>query len=244
MSDSALWSFFVAAGLSVAVVVVTLSMALVINQRHRLQLQQRFSRQLLQAQDDERAWVAREVHDDALQQVAAVRHTFDRLGQGGDPVAIEAQLGALATTLRTVAHRLHPALLQKAGIATALKQLASEAATTLRLQVVAAVQSPSAEPPAAVGLTFYRVAQEALRNVSQHAGVDRAIVTFAETADSWVLTVSDEGKGGAGHGARGQPSLGLISMRERAALVYGSVTVESEPGRGTSVTLSVPRTAA
>lgn len=241
MSDSSLWSFFLAAALSVTVAVVALTAALLINQRNRLQLQRRYSQRLLQAQDDERAWVAREVHDDALSQLAAVRNSFDQLGHGVCASDVERQLATLATTLRNVAHRLHPALLQNSGIAVALTQLATEASTNLGLEVAREVAAPSAEPPAAVGLAFYRVAQEALRNVQQHAGVDCAAMTFEEDSVRWMLTVADRGRGTASEASRRAASLGLISMRERAALVGGTLRVDSVAEAGTTVTFSVPR---
>lgn len=242
MSDSSLWSFFLAATLSVAVAIVALGAALIINQRNRLLLQRRFSQRLLEAQDEERAWVAREVHDDALQQLAAVRNSFERLGQGVERPAIEQQLTDLATTLRSVAHRLHPALLQQSGVATALTQLATESRTKLNLEVTARIDPPTSEPPDAVGLAFYRVAQEALRNVAQHAGVTTATLSWHEYPDRWMLSIVDHGRGLAADRPTGRPSLGRISMRERAALVGGTLRIESGPGGGTAVTLSVPRT--
>lgn len=246
MSASELWPFFVAGILAVLVTVVALISALLIHQRHRLALQREYGRQLMAAQDEERAWVAREVHDDILQHLAVIGQQCEQAADRATAESVRTDLGAVrdqlrdvATALRGIAHRMHPAILQRAGIGAALTQLAREVGANLGL-VVEVQNGVRTEPPPGVALAVYRVAQEALQNVHRHAGVSTAVLSSRETPAAWSLRVADQGRGIAPR-RPGGTSLGLISIEERAAMVGGSIRIESAPDRGTVVELVVPK---
>jgi signal transduction histidine kinase len=244
------WWVFVAALLAVFVILIAFGTALVIYQRRFLSLHRAYASQLLAGQDEERAWVAREVHDDALQRIALLDHECDRmigtLGEAGGAAvesvgSIRAEIKDLGVVLRSLAHRLHPALLDRGGLCAALASLASENERAYDLQV--AVQVPEVIPrvTGAQALAIYRIAQEALRNVGKHAGVSEAELHLIDTGEGYILTVSDRGRGFDAQGTRREPGLGLVAMSERAFLAEGQCTVTSRPDGGTTVRARFPK---
>jgi signal transduction histidine kinase len=251
-SATGLWSLFVAGVLSVGVTIVALGVALVLAQRKRRALQLSYAQRLLNAQEEERARVAREVHDDALQRVAMIRHEVESLrrtgGQATDAEAarrldgIAAEIGDLAVTLRTVAHELHPSLIGDVGLPKALDALAADFHRTDGLDV--ALDIPDVDLPLSpeAGLALYRIAQEALRNVVRHAGVSSARVALVPHDGRIVLTIQDAGRGfPVGPHDHDAPGLGLTAMKERAGIARGTLHVASAPGRGTTIQAVVPR---
>jgi two-component system, chemotaxis family, CheB/CheR fusion protein len=219
----------------------------VIYQRRFLTLHRSYASQLLASQDEERAWVAREVHDDALQRLALLDHECDVLrisatalttDQKESIQAIRAEIKDLGVMLRDLAHRLHPALIDRGGLGAALNDLAEEMDRAFGLRVELDV--PPRVPPVNAGqaLAVYRIAQEALRNVARHAGVDRASLTLKESGTEYELIISDAGRGIATDG--GGPGLGLVGMRERALLAGGVCQVASTAGGGTTVRARFP----
>ena len=139
MNDSSefLWSLFVAAAIGFVVLVIAFAAALVLAQRRFLKLQKAYGQHLLATQDEERAWVAREVHDDVAQRIAVLRHELDLLkrdyGKGGadaDTRRVEGladEIEDLGVAVRRLAHRLHPATLDQGDLRLALEQLAEDA---------------------------------------------------------------------------------------------------------------------
>ena len=244
---SAFWSLFLAGVVSLTVLVVAFATAMVVAQRRRFTMQREHAQRLLAAQEEERAWVARELHDDLLQRVALIRHELDTLWGGlaagaSAPQAqrlraLTAELADLGEALRNVAHRLHPTVVDQLGLPRALDGLAGELGRS-GLTVGLTTAEATAPIPGEVAHTAYRIAQEALRNVAKHAGAPRAEVLVRTAGGTLVLSVSDEGRGfdprGDGKG------LGLVSMVERAALIKGSVTVTSRPGGGTTIEARLP----
>jgi len=154
--------------------------------------------------------------------------------------ALTTELDDLAYLLRTVAHRLHPSMLEQAGLVAGLRSLVQEVGRSLGLSVT--LDAPETAPPLKpdVALATYRIAQEALRNVARHAGVTAATLEL-RVADGWLrLQVCDRGQGFSAGKDAGRHGLGLIAMQERAALAGGSFEVVSQPGRGTRVDIGFP----
>ena len=143
MSDSGLsvWALFVAACLSVAIVLGAFVAALVISQKRRIAMERAHSQRLLAAQEEERSRVARELHDDALQRLAVLRHEMEQIAMLAGPEAVHringvsGELEDLGTVLRTAAHHLHPSVVEKAGLVRALGALAEEFGRTAGLEV-------------------------------------------------------------------------------------------------------------
>ena len=241
-ANNPVWSLFLAAIVSLTIAVVAFAAALVIAQRRRLALQQVYSRKVMSVQEEERARVARDLHDDVLQRVAMVRHELDSLwstlSSNATPEeqhrlrALNAELVDLGAALRNVAHRLHPTIVDQLGLPKALQALAGEFERS-GLQVAVSVPDQATLPPL-VAHTAYRIAQEALRNVSKHAGVSEAMLVLAVEPSRLILRVTDGGQGFVENG-QSPTGIGLASMRERAAQVNGSVTVRSRPGSGTTI---------
>ena len=254
-ASHALWFFFLAGIVSLTIVVVAFGAAMVIAQRRRLAMRDHYAQRILRAQEEERAWVARELHDDMLQRVALIRHELDSLWaslcscatpkEAHSLRALNAELLDLGVALREVAHRLHPTIVDHLGLPKALEALAGEFSRATTLNVTIALPPPEAPPVAApVAHAAYRIAQEALRNAVKHSGAALAEVELSGPPDQLVLRVRDFGKGFVVSSSESHQGLGLASMQERAGLVHGAVTVKSRPGEGTVVEARLPRNAA
>jgi len=147
--------------------------------------------------------------------------------------------------VRLVAHTVHPRVLDDLGLAAALQLLARE--TQERSGTVVTCSGPANLLPidAASGSTLYRVAQEAVGNAIRHANATRVSICVAQGNGTVELEVGDDGIGfNAGDVEKRRPGMGLFTMRERAALVGGRLTLQSIPGVGTRVVVVVPVTAA
>jgi signal transduction histidine kinase len=249
-SPLTVWTVFVAGALSIAIVLAAFLAALIIAQRHRIAAERAHAQRLLAAQEEERSRVARELHDDALQRIAVIRHELDEATEHGGPemarriAGVSGELEDLGVVLRTAAHQLHPSVVEKAGIVRALGALAAEFGRTAGLDVRLAL--PPADVPflPAVGVAAYRIAQEALRNVVKHGGVQQADLALEAAGDTFTLRVTDAGKGFDTGSSRAEDGLGLIAMRQRAEAVGASLAITARPGGGTVVTATFPRAAA
>lgn len=242
-----IWAVFVAAGLSVAILLVAFLAALVISQRHRIALERDHARRILAAQEEERSRVARDIHDDALQRIAVIRHELDAAAElGGERVAhrisgIAGELEDLGFVLRAAAHQLHPSVVEKAGLVRALGALGEEFGRTAGLAVRTTAPPTDVRTAPGVGVAAYRIAQEALRNVLRHAGVAAAEVVLDVAGTALTLRIADGGKGLDEEAATRDDGLGLVSMRQRAEGAGGSLSVSARPGGGTEVTAHFPR---
>jgi signal transduction histidine kinase len=248
-SPSALWWFFIMAALALLVIMTAFASALIVYQRRFLRAHRTFADNLLAAHEEERAWVAREVHDDALQRVAMLVHELDEWPAATASntqerlAALREEIEDLGVMLRRVAHRMHPALIDHAGLVPALQALAVDVsrASGIRVDVADDSRGNGAAPSRDHALLVYRIAQEALRNVAKHAAVAQCQMHIAVSPEQIELRVQDHGKGFvADDSARGR-GLGLISMAERARLADGRLEIWSRPGEGTSVRALIPR---
>jgi signal transduction histidine kinase len=210
----------------------------------------RLAAQVISAQDEERARVARELHDSTAQILTAVILQLGAAAHESSSPPLDARLATLRELasealeeVRTLAHTMHPRVLDDLGLAAALEWLARQTCAQERLDVKVSVQDdyqPIAEPLASV---LYRVAQEALRNAARHAGASKVEILLQHRPGVASLEVSDNGRGfDVRRAEERRPGMGLFSMRERVALVNGRLVVTSAPGRGTRVTATVPVT--
>jgi signal transduction histidine kinase len=244
--DLTLVSLFVAGALTLAILLAAFLAALLLSQRHRIALEREHTKRILAAQEEERSRVARELHDDALQRLALIRHELDDVARLAGPEAkhrvggVGGELEDLATVLRTAAHQLHPSVVEKAGLVRALGELAAEFRRTANLDVDLSLPPADITVPTGVGVAAYRIAQEALRNVARHAGVARADLVLEAGREGLALRIADAGRGLGGRAGAGSDGLGLIAMRQRAEAVGGRLSVGAGPEGGTVVAAFFP----
>jgi signal transduction histidine kinase len=249
-NSSTLFWTYIAAALAVIVILAALGAAIVIYQRRFLAMHREYANKLLAAHEEERAYVAREVHDDALQRVALIQHELaewdmaeTRAAGGAQRAsALKGELEDLSFMLRRVAHRLHPAIIEQGGLVPALSQLGDDTArmTGMSVEVSAADTLPKPLLDRDRALNVFRVAQEALRNTTRHAKAKTVAIHVTNTPGDLVLTIADNGQGFDAELDRTSNGLGMISMRERARLLGGRIDILSQPGHGTTVRLTVP----
>jgi len=205
------------------------------------------SRRLIRAHEDERALLARELHDDVTQRLAVLAIDMGRAeltaadGAQADVMrSVRAELVRLSEDIHSLAYQLHPSVLEELGLVEALRAECERRGRQGRLAVSMNLESVPAVAGEEAQLCLFRVAQEALTNVARHAGTARASVTLRRADGGLLLAVGDQGVGFDPTRPREGRSLGLASMRERLHLVGGTLDVESSPGRGTTVVAWVP----
>jgi signal transduction histidine kinase len=208
-------------------------------------------RHSIEASERERRRWARELHDETLQGLGGLQVLLSSAARGPAENLAEvvrtavAQLTTEITSLRALITELRPAALDELGLVPAIETLADRTASTEGLTVETHIElgieaRDRLDPE--VESNLYRLAQEALTNVAKHAGASRIEIGLVLRNGAIVLRVSDDGCGfDPGAGRKG---LGLIGMRERVALAGGRLEIDSEPGRGTTLTAEVPAPAA
>ncbi|MBK9062916.1 MAG: PAS domain-containing protein [Acidobacteria bacterium] len=205
------------------------------------------SQRLIQAHEEERALLARELHDDLTQRLAVLAIDVGRaeLAAPGTPQAdtmkaVREGLVRLSEDVHTLAYQLHPSVLEELGLAEALRTECERLGRQGRLDVSLRLDPLSGVVGRDAALCLFRVAQEALNNVVRHAGARAAAVTLRPMDGGLLLAVRDDGVGFDPAGPGTGRSLGLASMRERVRLVNGTLDVESAPGQGSAIVAWVP----
>ena len=208
----------------------------------RLERERRDSaRRALSAQEEERRRLARELHDEVGQALTAVLLQLEGAERNVDGAARERVREAREATratleeVRAIARGLRPEALDDLGLASALRQLCTEAERSGVIVRRSIAPELALEPEAEV--VVYRVAQEAITNALRHSGAEAIDVVLAADEAGVTLTVRDDGRGFDGEPSDGT---GLRGMRERAVLAGGRLDVLATPGRGTDVTLRLP----
>jgi PAS domain S-box-containing protein len=217
----------------------------VTERKQQEQLRNRLIEQVMTAQDEERRRIARELHDETGQSLTALLVGL-RTIEGSQTVAQAVELAqrlreTTAQTLIDVGRLwrgLHPGVLDDLGLGAAVTRHAEEFAQAQGILVNVRIEGLDADGLSPLlQATLYRVLQEALTNVARHAGAGSVSVRLVRDEASIELRVQDDG---AGFKPGNSGRLGLRGMRERAALLGGSVKVESQPGGGTTITAHIP----
>jgi two-component system NarL family sensor kinase len=204
---------------------------------------------LLTVQEDERRRVSRELHDRICQQLASLAIDIGGLavGQRG-PGNLRGQLRELQSRVvtaseetRHIAYELHSSVLDDLGLLASLRDLCRQFAGGDKQHAVEFTGTPlNVTVPREVAGCVYRVAQESLQNAARHASSEYVSVALTLDNGRLILTITDDGVGFNCDEVKGRGRLGLISMEERARLVKGKLTIASQPGHGTRITLEVP----
>ena len=210
----------------------------------------RLAAQVISAQDEERARVARELHDSTAQILTAVMLQLGAAARESDsPLLTEriATLRELAAEaleeVRTLSHTMHPRILDDLGFVAALEWLGRQTRSQTDIEVELRLEGSAAPITAPLASVLYRVAQEALRNAVRHADARHVNLVVRHGPGLVGLEVADDGAGfDVRRAEERRPGMGLFSMRERVALVNGVLLVTSQRGGGTRVVATVPLT--
>jgi signal transduction histidine kinase len=217
----------------------------------REQMRKEFLQHLVQAQEEERARIARELHDETAQTLTAASLNFATLRsklEGNQEVTeVVDRLQGLCRVLNQdfyrLVHDLRPAQLDDLGLVPALRYLADEGQRGIDLEVTLDVKGKVQRLDSFVESVIFRVVQEALTNVIRHAGVQKATVDleFQPAHYHVVVRVQDEGQGfNFLYPHKPSTGWGLIGMAERVDSVNGALTIDTAPGKGTKVVVIIP----
>jgi PAS domain S-box-containing protein len=204
---------------------------------------------LIQAQEQERSRVARELHDDVCQRMAVLALDLQRLGDEFPEahghvrrqlLDLYADLASLERDINSISHRLHSSKLEFLGLAAAAGAFCREIAAHHEVNVEFVHEDVPAQLREDVAINLFRVLQEALSNAVKHSGASLYRVSLRRSDNELQLDVVDDGCGFDVATAMATSGLGLVSMQERLRLVNGEAVIESRPGAGTTVRASAP----
>ena len=207
------------------------------------------SGRMINAQEEERARIARELHDDFSQrlaiQCAGLEVLWKKLpeSEGEERAKIQEMLKRaleISADMHSLSHQLHSSKLEHLGLAPALKGLCEEVSSKYNIEIRFTGSEVPAGIPNGVALCLFRIAQEALGNVVKHSRAKEARVELGGTNDEIRIQILDAGVGFDPSLRRARTGIGLVGMRERLRLVGGALSVQSAPMRGTEILARVP----
>jgi PAS domain S-box-containing protein len=201
---------------------------------------------LMTAQDDERRRIARDLHDDLSQNLAALAMDLGTLAGNPSLGEVAAELRALrlraadaGESVRRVSHQLHPSVLDDIGLEAALEQYCEEFEKRSGITTHFTSVSVPESLPREVSSSIYHIAKECLRNVSKHSRAPVVSVVVECRGNVLHLRIRDQGVG-LSEPSESRRGIGLVAMRERAHLINGRLSIQSQTGVGTEVSVEVP----
>jgi signal transduction histidine kinase/ABC-type uncharacterized transport system substrate-binding protein len=211
---------------------------------------QQLARKLLTAQEDERRRLAREMHDDITQRLAAAAIACGQLQQDAsltqrsrsEVADLSESLIKISKDVHQFSRRLHPSILEELGLLDAIRYECNTVKAQSGISLTMRYGNLPDELPKELQLCLYRVAQESLRNMAKHSGATEGEIALSADAESIRLQVKDNGVGLTASRDRQQPGLGLVAMQERVHLVGGSLVITSDAGTGTCIDARLPLT--
>ncbi|RLC92370.1 MAG: hypothetical protein DRI39_08400 [Chloroflexi bacterium] len=224
-----------------------------VTEHNRLQQYLRlYVTEFTKAQEEERRRIARELHDETIQDLAILSLDIEALiratkRSAGTRVSglrqIQEKVNNIAEELSRLSHALRPSVLDQLGLVAAVKMLIRDLRKTSKVATKLQIFGEERRLPPPVELGLFRIIQEALRNVRKHSGAAEAVVSIDFGSESVKVTVRDDGRGfelpGRIGDFAGLGKLGLVGMQERAQLFRGNFSVDSEVGKGTTITVEV-----
>jgi len=208
---------------------------------------QQFSGRLIQAQEAERSRVSRELHDDITQRLACLIFEIEQeealQGQpamNGRMSKIREEVVHICEDVRSLAYKIHPSQLEYLGLAKALKAESDKFSRQAGVAVDTTLPNIPDKLPIETALCLFRVAQEALRNVSRHSKAKAVAIRLVAEKAGIQLVITDNGVGFDSSQRHPETSLGLASMRERVQLLGGKVEIQSRSGHGTTISAWTP----
>src|ERR1700756_274422 len=202
------------------------------------------TRKLIESQEQERARIGRELHDDINQRLAMLSLELEQLQENPFETKprvkeLRREMAEVSNDVQAMSHDLHSSKLEYLGVVGGIKSWCKEFGERQKIEIDFG-SDVSSVLPLAVGLSLFRVLQEALHNAIKHSGVKRIEVQLREESGEIHLTVSDSGRGFGVEAALQSKGLGLTGMRERVRLVNGTISVDSKPMHGTAIRVRVP----
>jgi PAS domain S-box-containing protein len=219
------------------------------DQKLAQQALERVSGQLIEAQEKERARIARDLHDDICQKLALLAMEISKANRSADGSAettkqrlqeIRKHCCEIASDVQSLSHQLHSSNLEYLGVAAAIRGFCEELCKQHKVEIQFTESNVPGNLPRDISLCLFRVTQEALHNAMKYSGTTSYTVELRGMAEAVQLIVSDSGAGFDVEVAKKNRGLGLVSMRERVHLVQGMLSVESHPGEGTKILAVVP----
>jgi PAS domain S-box-containing protein len=219
-----------------------------VSEHHRVEQERRdLGGRLIDAHEEERRRLSRELHDGVGQQLAQLSVELLLLRDGATaPSMLEQishlmeQVGEVGSELHRLSHELHPAWLEQRGLAASVRRVCSELSAAGGITIHPEIEEIPVALTNDVALAMYRIAQEALHNIVKHSGAANATVRLAAHGDDILLEVTDDGLGFDPLAERAMSGMGLISMRERVSHLAGQMTLTSKPHGGTRIQVHVP----
>jgi len=204
------------------------------------------TRKLVEAQEQERSRIGRELHDDVGQRLAMLSIALGQLRENDlspevqDRVQELKQMASdISTGIHALSHELHSSMLEYLGLGKGMRSWCEEYGERHKLEIDFK-SGDVPQLPQEISLCFFRVLQEALHNAAKYSGVNRIEVQLAEKSGEIHLIVSDSGRGFDVDAAMQGHGFGFTSMRERVRLVHGGIVIESKPMGGTTIHVRVP----
>jgi PAS domain S-box-containing protein len=207
------------------------------------------SGRLIDAQEEERKRIAREIHDDYNQRLAMLAMEVEELADqvGDSPVEagpifhqIWNQIGELGSDLHSLSHRLHSSTLESLGLVAGMKAFCEEFAEQQEIQVDFAHENVPRGIPADAALCLFRVTQEGLRNIKRHSGANKAEVRLEASEKKLHLSITDQGRGFVVNKHSPRDGIGIRSMEERLRSLGGQLEISSRPMEGTRINAWLP----
>jgi signal transduction histidine kinase len=204
---------------------------------------------LIQAQEIERTRIARELHDNINQQIAALSISLSNVkkklnGSSSniveDITALQRKLSEIAAEVRGVSHNLHSGVLKHAGLVTAAKSMCTEFSTRYGIDVQFTTMGDVDDVSTEIALCAYRVIQEGMHNIEAHARARNVKVSLIRSSQALRLFIFDDGCGFDQNDRNNHSGLGLLSMTERVRQVHGQISIDSQIDRGTQIFVEIP----
>jgi PAS domain S-box-containing protein len=218
---------------------------------HRKQMEESLSdmtRKLVEAHEQERARIARELHDDITQRLAMLAIEIDHMQELRPEIPSEMRDRAhelskrakeISSDIQSLSRELHSSALEYLGLEAGMRSWCKEFGERHKLEITFHSHDLQ-QPPREISLCLFRILQEALQNAAKHSGAKRIGVQLAGNSGGIHLVVSDAGAGFDVKAPGRSRGLGLTSMQERVRLVNGEISIESKPLAGTTIHVSVP----
>ncbi|MGN6668007.1 MAG: PAS domain-containing protein [Trinickia sp.] len=210
----------------------------------------RLSAHVQHIREQEKARIARELHDDLGQQLTALKMAASLLENSAYPErslpaqhtlnGIYTMIDDLVESVRNIAADLHPVMLEDLGLIPAIDNLIDEFSSRYRIRVIRHIDPDAIAFNRECRNDMFRIVQEALTNVARHAGATEVVLDIVRADPHCIVRIVDNGRGAAHDSSKGRHSFGLLGMRERAALLGGEIRISTEPGAGFALTAILP----